>query len=393
MIPYYPTQRIDMGGSPYISWDDGGQTYYVPESMVIDALRSGTVTPPPSPPPSSSSTQRSGPSPEELVKELEELLAEQTSISRGIAAVQYEEMRRAMDRPLTWVVEDKCGAWHQEKESDSRHYCKMTGREKREKWSLFFRYTPPEEALRAWRYDISASGHYGERRVKLDEAGGMAFARTEGADVNATFRYDRWLFVGGFSLETTEYPGLLKSVDHEVLGLNALAIYRVLVDAVEGIDVQLLGSLEGSRVRYEHDIPEIARDTTYVMPGLGIAAGGGFTSLGNLRGVYYLNSSIALGSGRRQITGDREIRVHTGGLLYDATIHAEGRNALRLGLRAIYQHVPDLPEGWDGDSFRVSGSLSYHRDPWAASVSAERTLGDSRTDDPWSVRLALYRNL
>lgn len=102
---------------------------------------------------------------------------------------------------------------------------------------------------------------------------------------------------------------------------------------------------------------------------------------------------LRVGAGRRQMTGDREIEVHSAGLLYARPLYGGGQGLWWSTFQGLCQHTPGLPLGRSEDSITVSGSLDYLQETWGASMVGEHTLEDDLQGRNWTARGMLHWNL
>ena len=111
-----------------------------------------------------------------------------------------------------------------------------------------------------------------------------------------------------------------------------------------------------------------------------------------MRAVYFFQSTYALGSQRRQITGDRDIKIHSAGLACSVPLWEIGGGVWWFGARGLYQYASDLPDTYDSDLVTVSSSLDYRRKNWGASITADHTFENDQTGRNWGARASLHRN-
>lgn len=254
-------------------------------------------------------------------------------------------------------------------------------------------YEPPAEGLRGWRYTLTPEVWYGESRFELPGGGARPTVRTRGVGLNAAWVREAWTVTAAASYEQVSAGGIFEPLDHEVGEVRLMPMYRVARQDTSAVDVDLIGALSFSRVRYDTETPDLARDTSYLAPGAGLALGRWVETFGLVRALYLYQPSYALGSGRRQLTGDREIQVHSAGLAYLRPMYHDGQGAWWSSVQGVYQYTPDLPAGWDEDTITVSGSLDYRQEVWGVSLIGEHTLEDDLQGRNWRARVMLHWSL
>jgi hypothetical protein len=255
-------------------------------------------------------------------------------------------------------------------------------------------YEPPAEGLRGWRYALTPEAWYGESRLELPGMdGAQTTVRMRGVGLNAVWLREAWTVTAAAGYEQVSAGGIFEPLDHEVGEVRLMPMYRVARQDTSAVDVDLIGALSLSRVRYDEELPGIARDTSYLAPGAGLALGRWVDTFGLLRAVYLYQPSYALGSDRRQLTGDREIEVHSAGLAYLRPMYSDGQGAWWSSVQGVYQYTPGLPPGWDEDTITVSGSLDYRQEKWGVSLIGEHTLEDDLQGKNWIARVLLHWNL
>lgn len=404
MEPRTEARVFDMAGTPYVQWRDGDQDFSWTMSSLLDRIGTGTGdgdtngdtnggTSDPDPVDGGDNDDNgndnapvdrprvrvtptvTGPSPEDLYRVW--ITGEQQAYvavrELDRAQITVEEANQIMQKTREKIAQD-------EKDEEKPVVPKVAS------------YSPPGEALRSWRYGVSASGRYGESRQRMPLTGTETTVRTRGVEVSGVLSRGRTAVVTSGYVDEVTASGIFSPLDHEVAGVRSVALYRAVSQETGALDVDLVGSLSLSRVRYEKEIPDVTRDTSYLAPGAGVAAGGWLDGVGHLRAVYYYAPTYALGSNRRQVTGRREVQVHSAGLSYAAPLYWDTRGAVWMSLSGLYLYTPDLPEGNDSDAVNLSGELAYRRERWAVSALVDHTAANDLEGRNWNVRLIVHRN-
>ncbi len=257
-------------------------------------------------------------------------------------------------------------------------------------WDESRQYLPPGEVLREWGADVQAEAVYGEKSLRLPGSGARVLAKTAGTEVAVRFSQDRLLVATGLSWESTSLGGIYSLLDHETWGLRGYLRYRALMQAVEQVDLDFFGGASLLWTRYEREIPGLTKDTLYLAPGLGLAVGRDLSSLGYLRALYFYQPHYALGSGRRQATGDRYLQVHSVGLSWNGSLYAGESFAGWLALRGLYQYTPGLPVGYDRDGVATAAELVGQWGQWSARVTADHVMANRNLGNNWKLGLAGY---
>ena len=157
------------------------------------------------------------------------------------------------------------------------------------------------------------------------------------------------------------------NVDYESYGVSLFPAYKLLDQAVDGVDLYILGGLGLSKIEYEYDA--LQDDPYYLHLGAGLSVGK-TTGAGDFRLTYVASSMVNI-DGDDEVTEESTISSHTVSGRYSIPITE--RVSLSTGL--AYTRISELPDTYQANEVLASAGLIYRGDHWSAGLDVERSLG------------------
>ena len=218
-----------------------------------------------------------------------------------------------------------------------------------------------------WRLGLAESYVETDLQVFEDLVGHSEDRRVWGNEFYGILTQDRVSVLMSLRYDRLEGDGAADALDGQRLFLQFVPSYRLLKQADQGVDLDLITALGLGRTAYERVVADSdTEDNVTAGAGLGV---GRNTPLGNLNLSYVYQPTWNI-SGEDELTGDNRIDGHAVSTSFSAAL---GRGVAGL-VGATWYYTPGLPSELDRDYVDGTVALSYTRGRYTIAASVGKAF-------------------